>query len=442
MRRPPLGIPILLAVSAATLCVSTARGQWTADSWVVGGQVYAYGSATDAPESWRNGGFGRLDAGGTDAGSPGAGVAGSERAETAVGRADLTLEWRSTTTLGDYLGAYLHLAGRAESDALSGRDAGVVEAFVEADLPVRGSDRIHLVLGHFLLPTSRENVGPAWSSPYTLTFSALNSWIGEEVRATGFSGGYHLAVGAIDELSLTGTLFGGNDTSGTLLAWRGWAFSDRLSVAGEALPLPPALELADGGAFDEQTDEGTHPFTDDLDGRPGWSTTLRWSRPERGTVVATHYDNRGDRDLHRGEYAWRTRFDLLGLGLRLGPFDLAAEWMDGSTGMGERGGPRVQMDFSAAYALISWSGEFLRFSGRWDEFEASDRDGAVPGDPNDDDGHALTLAAFWESPDHPLRIGLEWMDLEGRRPAAGLAGFGVENGGESLRLEVRWYLDP
>jgi hypothetical protein len=32
---------------------------------------------------------------------------------------------------------------------------------------------------------SRENVDPLWSSPYTITLSALNTWIGEEVRLTG-----------------------------------------------------------------------------------------------------------------------------------------------------------------------------------------------------------------------------------------------------------------
>ena len=35
------------------------------------------------------------------------------------------------------------------------------------------------------LPTSRENVDPLWQSPYTLTLSSLNTWIGEEVRLAG-----------------------------------------------------------------------------------------------------------------------------------------------------------------------------------------------------------------------------------------------------------------
>lgn len=48
---------------------------------------------------------------------------------------------------------------------------------------------LHLDLrgGVFFPPVSLENPGPAWTTVYTITQSALNSWIGEEVRPTGAS---------------------------------------------------------------------------------------------------------------------------------------------------------------------------------------------------------------------------------------------------------------
>lgn len=396
------------------------------------GQVWGQALGADAPTSWRQGGFGRLDV----------------DDETALARADLMLEWRPATTLSATLAFYLHATARLEPDELSevertGAETdplGVVEAYAELSVPVGSANTLGIRAGHFLLPTSRENVDLGWSSPYTLGFSTLNTWIGEEVRPTGVELRYDQAVGDIDTLQLGGSVFWNNDTAGTLLAWRGWAFSDRLTTFGENLPLPPLPALADGGGFGEQRDLGTRPFGEDLDGRAGWAGWVRYRSPERFDLQYTHYDNRGDRDLHQGEYAWRTRFDLAGFEWHRGAFDFAAEWMDGSTGMGLAGGPNVQLDFQTTYALVSWRGKYLRTTVRWEEFESRDRDGSLALDPNDDDGEAWTLSllvgeSIWQS----TRLGLEWLDVEGNRPAAGLAGFDTETGGESWKLELRWY---
>src|SRR3954469_12270164 len=40
-------------------------------------------------------------------------------------------------------------------------------------------------LGAFFPPISLENEGVGWSSPWTLTPSAINSWVGEELRTFG-----------------------------------------------------------------------------------------------------------------------------------------------------------------------------------------------------------------------------------------------------------------
>ena len=95
---------------------------------------------------------------------------------------------------------------------------------------------------------------------------------------------------------------------GALLAWRGWAIGNRLSTYSEVLPLPPLSSLET--SFPLQRKDGTKPFGTDLDGRTGYSARVRYSDPQPANVIYTYLDNRGDRELHRGEYAWATKFHL------------------------------------------------------------------------------------------------------------------------------------
>lgn len=399
----------------------------------IAGHAFARVVSSDGSLSWRNGGFGGLDL------SP---DADGDDVDP-LARAHLTLDWRPFTSAG----AYLHAVARAEPDKIdSGDSVGAVEAFVEWEAPLQRADRLTFKLGHFILPTSHENVEIGWSSPYTLTFSALNTWIGEEVRATGASGTYQWALGDSRDLSWSWTAFGGNDTAGTLLAWRGWAMSDRLTTFEESLPLPPLPGFAQGGAFSLQQDEGTTPFGSDLDGRVGWSTSLVYRAFEAGSLTATLYDNRGDRELHRGEYAWATTFYQLGAdyGFEIGNgrIDLAAEWMWGETGMGIPSEAHVDVDFQAGYGLVSWSGGSWRATVRWDDFETVDRDRAVAYDPNDGEGSAWTLALFFQPSEGPWRWGLEYLDLDAEREASAQSVNpdlrSTDIGGRTVSLELRY----
>lgn len=386
--------------------------------------VAGRGAAVESRPSWLSGGFGRLDLG----------AAAAQDDDTfAVAEAQAALTWQPSR----FFGAYLHVVGRAEPDRREGSPAGVVEAYIQGAVDFRRRDTLKLRLGHFLLPTSRENVEGAWSSPYTLTFSAINSWIGQEMRLTGLLTEARLASGRSDEVRLGATIFGGNDSLGAFLAWRGWTLGNRLATYDETLPLPPIDSLAPGRAFDVQHDQGTRPFDRDLDGRPGWAAYLAWHRPERFVVQLSHLDNRGDRGLYRGEYAWRTELDLLGVELHLGSLSLVAEATRGSTGMGLFNRPHVQMDFAAAYGLISWRPRSFRVTVRYDTFEGTERD-FTDADLNDDDGEAWTVAWFWE-PDDTFRLGLEYLDLESRRPEAAASGFDPDTRARSLMLEARYY---
>lgn len=413
----------------------------------VRGFVSAGGSQTDAPASWRTGqGFGIFDLG-TDA-------QGNDKEE---GRADLQLVIDASAQVGGRttLGAFLHLAARDEPDALGGEEAGLVEAYLEARWRLRDADVLRLQAGQFLLPTSRENVEWAWSTPYSLTFSAVNSWIADEVRPTGLTLEYRAAVGELDQLRFGATAFGGNDSSGTLLAWRGWGFTDRITVRDEVVPLPAAPSLAAGGGFDRQRDDGTLPIAEDLDDRVGYAGWIAWHHGERSMGQLSYYDNRADRGLWRSgpqfEYAWHTRFWHAAADLQLGRWSLVSEWLSGDTGMGFSSRRRVDLDFEAVYLLASvltdpWLGGTWRFTARWDTFETEDTDfaDATLQDDNDSEGDALTVALFWEWMHRPLRIGIEYLDADSTRDQAAASGFGAGSelgqvGGEQVRLELRYF---
>lgn len=420
-RKPPArgrGLVVLLAM--VLMAVSPVAADVTVTGYAAAGL-----HAVEGRTSWLGGGFGRLYPGTDDSESP---------TTDATAQAHLAVHWQ-----GDGIwSAFLHGTARAEPSRLSGRAGGLIEAYIQAELIRRQSDRWRFRFGHFLLPTSRENIDIGWSSPYTLSFSALNTWIGEEVRVTGASSEYRLASGDLAEWSFGASLFGGNDSNGTLLAWRGWTFGDRLTAFDETLPLPPLRVLRDGGAFEEQQASGTLPFGSDLDGRAGFAAWLGWRHHDLGGIRLTHYDNRGDRELYNGEYAWATSFDLLGFDLHPGGgFSILGEVGRGESGMGDTVGKQVDIDFDVAYLMASWFHRGFRTSVRFDTFENVDRDG-TPGDDNSEDGEAWTFALFWEGW-QDFRLGVELLDLDVQRPAARRYGSRTDPDGRSFKLEVRWY---
>jgi hypothetical protein len=371
--------------------------------------------------TWLRGGFGRLTEG---AGGP------ADREVTARAEAHLGLEWRPTET---WL-VQAHGVFHGEPADYGGTRAGLVEAFVQYRPELTPTVALRLKAGLFFPQTSLETSDPLWQSPYTLTLSALNAWIAEEVRPAGLDAAVVVRTGTDGRAELAAGLVGATDTAGTLLAWRGWTLGDRLSGVGEVLPLPPLPSLGEGGGFAKQR-EGTRPV-DELDGRPGWQARVRGGRPGRFEVRAAYLDNRGDRALHRGQYAWRTSFVTAGLELHLGPqWTLLAEGAAGDTGMGvvEPDRPHVEMGFRAGYALLSWGSGPWRLSGRLDAFRNVDHDGTE--EANQEDGWAWTAALLW-SPSVHWRVGAEYLDLRAQRPAAAPVA-SADTDGRRAVIEVR-----
>ncbi len=396
----------------------------SADDWRVEGFVDLRGGDASGPVSWLEGGPGRLPA-------------GDDRGEAFWGQVQAAATWEPSL----YFSAYVHGLARLEPDEYGGDASGLVEAYLEGRIFVGQDSGFRLRFGSFFPQTSMENVNALWESPYTIHFSALNSWIAEEVRWNGLDVRYRGAVNSEQAWFIGATALTGNDAIGAMLAWRGWSASDRLTVWNEILPLPALSSLANGGIFSPQRDDGTKPFGGDLDGRLGYAGRVGYEVVDRFRIQANGYDNRADRGLHDGEYAWET--DFLSAGFEWFPgggWSLAGEWIDGSTGMGFERGPHVQLDFEAWHALVSHEWRGWRWTARYEEFETVDIDSVrvdFNPDRNQEDGEALTLALFWAA--GQWRFGLERLDFEVVRPVALATGLDVVRGGEMWTVSARRY---
>lgn len=365
----------------------------------VNASVNVLANYNNSDTSWLNGGFGRYGNGA----KPESGSVGYE------GNFEYRYQQSKTFQFRTFIQAQSHISTGSRSSSL--RDLGIVELELRYTKDLSFHHQLSFNLGQFFLPTSLENTKRFWDSPYTINFSSLNSWIGEEFRPLGISAQhrYHLDNGS--RLSSAVTLFGGNDSMGALLAYRGWSYGRLRTSYGDVLSLPKTQPLSDTGMFSAQRDDGTKPFGKDLDHRPGYALRLNYLS-DRLAINAAWVDNRGDTELHRGEYAWRTRFALLGASWFATPeIELLFEATQGDSTMGA--GPGVAIDFYSAYAMSSYRHDEYRFTYRYDIFGTSDTD---PVDQeNNDFGRSHTLAIFWLPPNQAFSIGGEVMCLTSDR---------------------------
>jgi len=390
------------------------------------GFVGVRGGLVEGQAGWPEGGFGRLYGGadGVDDTDP-------------WGRleAQLGLDW----TAGTSWRGRLHGLARAEDSDVPGPAVGLTEAWVGYQRAVGNQSELMARGGLMFYPSSQENIDPLWGSPYTLTYSAINSWFAEEFRPIGLDVEWRRFLESGQEWSAAATVFAGNDTLGTLLAWRGWAMHDRLSVVGERLALPPVFSLeADGSFGQNQRLFRTTAFGEDLDDRPGLAFRVRTDKPGRFNAQLAWIDNRGDRALHGQEYAWHTRFWLAGGFFRVTEsLEMMVELTRGRTTMNFPGMPWVDADFQAAYWLGSIDTAIGRWSLRHDRFTVSDQLRNLGWGVFDDRGQAWTLAWIHRLGERS-RFGAELLWLDSRRTVAAQSGFPADTSGASLTLEWRY----
>jgi hypothetical protein len=398
------------ALAAAVVIASggALRAEDEAPKFTVGGVLDTRFARTDDTRSWLDGGLGKARYGT---------LAGGQAELARLAQASLLLD----ASLSEVFDAFVQLKVDAEPDsALKRGKTGLVEAYATWRPELSPSVRLRVRSGLFFPPISLEHPLHGWTIAYTITPSSVNTWIGEEVRATGVEGS--LVLKARDnDITATGAVFGMNDPAGSILAWRGWALHDRISQTADELPFAALPGFRPGATF-ALVAPWVSPVRE-VDGRLGWYAGGSWRWPGVLEARALRYDNRGLPSAFDGrQYAWQTKFTSLGLRLELpGPVELMGQHLFGGTGMGQSpdGSLIVNIDFEASYALLTARAGRHRFTVRWDRFEVVDKDHNRVEDPNDEDGEAWTAAYLLETGAHH-RLALEWMRITSDRQSRAL----------------------
>jgi opacity protein-like surface antigen len=391
---------VAAALAASAVAAETSdRHRWRVE--IDAGYVGAH----SALRSWTEGGLSKLRYAENDDGMHAARVFVEYR-----GRITPTL---STTIVADYV-----------DDASTGLD--VTEAFVDwRPIPTSGNQQ-QLRLGLFYPPLSLENVDPAWESPFSYSYSAINTWLGEEIRPMGAEWSLRRRLGfagSPHELRVFVGGFYGNDPAGTLLFWRGWSLHDRQTRLNDVLSMPPRPIFGPGGTIVALRPQSVEPF-EEIDHEPGAYAGVEWRYSRRLLLQLARYDNRADPNAFSdGQWGWETAFTQLGIQVSL-PWELGlvAQWLEGDTywisGTRPNGtvspfAEHVEDAFDARYLLLTRELRGAhRVSVRYDDF-AMPREGAVPAFTADA-GTAWTVAyryratARWTG-------GVEWLRIESKR---------------------------
>lgn len=286
---------------------------------------------------------------------------------------------------------------------------GISEAYVQYK-PLSSGWQSTWRVGAFYPNMSFENPDTAWNSPYTYSYSAINSWIAEELRIIGAEWAYKRPgrkYKSPHSFTFVASIFANNDPLGTMLSWRGWALHNRQTLLGERVEFAnyPSLNtvLAAQPSWVE-------PF-EEIDDTIGGYVGAHWQYKNKHKVRVYYYNNFADEKQRTGElgqYAWQTYFTSIAWQYRIDKTKrILTQWMQGNTIMGK---PSVDVDFTAWYVMYSQQFKQHRFSIRYDNFETIDRDHYTVQDPNDSDGNAMTIAWRYDL-NKSYQIGLEYLDV-------------------------------
>lgn len=263
-------------------------------------------------------------------------------------------------------------------------------------------------VGAFYAPISLENRGVGWNSLYSISPSAINTWIGEELRTIGVETSLTLLgapAGRTFDLSVVASAFGWNDPAGVLLFQRGWAIHDRQTALFGELPRPlirdPSIPNIE--------------FFDEVDHRAGYYGGLEAKISGRHVLRALHYDNRGDTNEQEGrEPTWLTKFDAFGARLEF-PHEITAiaQLLQGDTAFRPsadgRGG--TINDFDSWFLLLSQQHEAHRYTVRYDRMNTTTVRGGRSIDSHQD-ADAWTVAYLFDLDSH-WQLAAEVIQLSG-----------------------------
>lgn len=284
--------------------------------------------------------------------------------------------------------------------------------------------------GAFFPPISLENTEIGWTSPWTLTPSAINSWVGDELRTIGGSAGveYRMPNGTV---SLDAALFGWNDPAGVVLAFRGWSFDDRPAGLEEHFRLPDAL----ADEFHTPTPWRKTIFKE-IDDQPGWYVDGAWEQRGFGRVQIMRYDNNAAlNDMRDGVRTWRTQFWSGGYRTQLGALTFITQAMTGETAVAPTPASFSKADFDSVFGLLGWQIGKWRLATRYDWFRIGD---ARTEPYYKEYGSGYTFAANWE-PLTWLRLSAELINTVGFHDFREDAGLDPHFNDTQFQLGLRLY---
>ncbi|MEE3625742.1 hypothetical protein UCD39_17420 [Nitrospirillum sp. BR 11752] len=315
----------------------------------------------------------------------------------------------ATAHLMPGLDIYTHV--RAEGEQRTAVD--IIEAYARWRPVPTGALAWQVKAGAFFPPISLENDGLAWTSRYTLTPSAINSWVGEELRTEGSEVTLTWRPEGLggSRFDLMGAVFAGNDGTGEMLDYRGWGLVERPAGLLDTLRLPDEVAFHQGRSPPARF----QPFAE-IDHQPGFYVGGRWTDPSAGELSYLHWDNRADPTITNGKaYAWATYFDSLGYKIMPAPgLTLLAQAMRGGTSVQPTVATESEGYFEALYLLISQEWGRFRLSGRFDAF-GTHEDTPVTFRPHfDEHGKAYTAALSYR-PLAWMRWTVEWVHVDSRR---------------------------
>ena len=399
---------VLSAMLLAACLAQNAKAFDLSDDLAITGYGDVRAVIAPDPQSWLNGGLGKFRYGGNQ-------KFGTE----GVAQADLTLA-DGLNAVGVF---------RAEPETRSVVDA--LEMYLRYAPTSSGDVSWSMKAGAFFPTISLENDDLGWTSSYTLTPSAINSWIGDELRTIGSEGMVHWNAGSIGTLSLIGALYCCNEEAGALMADRGWAMDGNPTGLFERVRIPDAtLRL-----FHAAVPGNTGMFNQ-IDGNPGWYAGAVWQIPQIAKLTITRYDNRADAGaLSSRDSAWGTKFWDFGARTQIGPVTLIAQQLTGYTELDFAGGEDANK-FQSGYLLASTDVDDWRFSLREELFQTR-RVGAVNNNFNED-GNATTGAISWSGMDG-VRLTTEIIRMASRRGEYVPAGLGYGRIDTQVQFDARFF---
>lgn len=156
--------------------------------------------------------------------------------ETQLSLAHLGISY--TLDFTEYFSVHAVASGYASNEST---DLGLSEGYIQyKGLPDKDGWRHRLRYGFLYPDVSMVNYATAWTSPYTLNFDAINSWLAEEVRHEGLEyqwtrlGRRH---GQSFDTNVSFAIYNSNDPVGAMLAWLGNYFIPESKTPGFAITI-------------------------------------------------------------------------------------------------------------------------------------------------------------------------------------------------------------